>query len=114
MFKLMTAQEVLNTMAEHLLKQGVKSLNPEGRCCYLSPEGLKCTVGGLLEEGEYCPELEAKSVERLGDLLPERLRPHLDLLTNGQNTHDDLPVESWPSELRAIAEEFGLEVPAGC
>jgi len=112
--KQVTRQEVLNTMAAHLLKQGVKSLNPDGSCCYLSHEGLKCAVGCLISDDEYCPEMEGKDVECLGDLLPERLRPHLDLISDGQNTHDELPVESWPSELRAIAEEFGLEIPEGC
>ena len=113
-------QEILNTVAAHLLKQAAKSLGPVASydggetCAYRSPEGLRCAVGGALEEGEYSPAMESKTVEDLGDLLPERLRPHRALLTSLQLIHDTHPVASWPRQLRELSESLGLEVPEGC
>jgi len=121
---IMTAQEILNTVAQHLIKQGRKSLRPDAYddpddldgdgCAYLSKDGLKCAVGCLLEEGEYYPEMESKNVDGLRDLLPGRLRGHTDLLTSLQLIHDAHPVADWPRQLRELSESQGLNVPEGC
>jgi len=115
MFKLMTAQEVLNTMAAHLLKQGKKSIDADSAVCrYRSKDGLKCAVGALLTNKEYRPEMEGHNVGYIEYILPQRLVAHLELIRSGQRVHDDHPVDSWPSELRALAERLRLEVPEGC
>lgn len=111
----MTPQEVLNTMAAHLLAQGVKSIDAgSGSCRYRGRDGLKCAVGALLTNKEYYPEMEGHNVWYIEYILPQRLVAHLGLIRSGQRIHDGCPVEAWPSRLRAIAEEFGLEIPEGC
>jgi len=110
----MTAQEILNTVAQHLIKQGRRSLMPDGVCCYRSHDGLKCPAGYLLTDEEYFPEMEGHNVGYLEYILPLRLVPHMDLIRSCQRVHDNHPVERWPSELRKLAEKLGLNVPEGC
>ena len=116
----MTSQAILNTVAAHLLKQGVKSLSPDAshdegnNCAYRSPEGLSCAVGCLISDDEYRSEMESKNIDGLRDLLPERLRGHMELLTSLQLIHDVHPVADWPRQLRELSESLDLEVPEGC
>jgi len=115
MFKLMTRQQVLDAVAEHLFKQGKKSVDDRsGVCRYRGRDGLKCAVGGLLTDEEYYPEMEGHTVGYIEYILPQRLVAHLELIRSCQHIHDDHPVDSWPSELRALAERLRLEVPEGC
>jgi len=49
-----TAQEVLDHVSEHLMKQGVPSMSKgDSHCVYRSDRGLSCAVGGLLTDEEY-------------------------------------------------------------
>lgn len=44
-----TAQEIFDTVARHLHKQGVQALDASGNgCLYRTPAGLRCAVGCLI------------------------------------------------------------------
>ena len=113
----MTAQEVLNTVAAQLLKQGAKSMASDGkRCSYRGEGDLRCSVGALIPDEAYSLKLESQGVEVLlerGRCL-QHLSEHWSLLTELMYVHDVCPVEAWPRRLRGLAEIRGLEVPEGC
>lgn len=83
----MTEQEIIETVCTALDKQGARSLNTKGECVYRGAGGLKCAVGVLIPDGEYCESLEGELTMDLLDAtgLDES---HLDLLLELQNVHD--------------------------
>lgn len=85
----MKKQEVFDAVAKHLIRQN-RPAQVEGSCKYRTPSGLKCAAGCLITDCEYKPEMEGLGVESLcvsGDL-PERLKPHVKLLSVLQRVHD--------------------------
>ena len=109
----MKQQTILNSVAAHLLKQGKKSYE-NGMCRYHSAEGECCAVGCLIADAEYDWRMEGNLVTRIADMLPSRLRAHLELLRSLQIIHDDFPVEEWTRQLRKLAVRLKLKVPKGC
>ena len=116
----MDAQEIFDTVRDHLLQQGKKSLlsiascprPPRYQACaYRSPDGLKCAVGCLISDEEYSPYMEKKTVKYLEavGLMPERLRGEIRLLELLQHIHDFSSPEKWETKLRALADDLRLE-----
>jgi hypothetical protein len=91
------AQDVYDFVVRHLLRQGRPSVEHPGtlssRCLYRSPDGLKCAVGCLLTDEEATPAIEGF---RAVEILPGRLRAHVDLLCDLQSAHDALNCGRWP------------------
>ena len=58
----MLIQEIFDTIAVHLLKQGVRSVNSYGVCLYRGPNGLRCAISALIPDELYMPEIENVSV----------------------------------------------------
>lgn len=81
------AQDVIDSVYAALVAQGAPSFSSSYTCHYRH-EGLKCAVGICLTDDEYSPDMEGVQVNELGDLLPERLRPHTDTLYQLQMAHD--------------------------
>lgn len=56
----MTAQEVFDAVATHLLTQNARSVTEDspGTCLYRGPEGRKCAIGALIPDSLYRPEIE--------------------------------------------------------
>lgn len=53
-------QEIFNTVANHLIKQGHQASDDEA-CLYLDPEtNFRCAVGCLIPPEDYKPEMEGK------------------------------------------------------
>lgn len=75
---------------------------PDGCCLYQMPDGNRCAVGALLTPQELDAILSAdannEDLSELyhSDLLPERLRPHVNLLKELQLIHDHKP--NWSPE----------------
>lgn len=91
MTETLTAQEIFDTVAAHL--RGMPQRSSKGvSCLYRGPNGLKCAVGCLITDEEYKEEMDygSSSVARLltQGLLPERLVPHVNLLSHLQHVHD--------------------------
>lgn len=86
----LTAQQIFDTVATHLLKQGKRATNLHGTCVYRGEGGTKCAVGCLIADEEYNPKMEGCSVSVLWreGWLPERLKEHFHLLVDLQGTHD--------------------------
>jgi hypothetical protein len=94
--KLTTAQEIFDVVAEHLLTMPHRAVSERG-CSYRGYKNVPCAVGRLITDEEY----RLPSGETLDDLidnsvlllseqhaLPNRLVPHVDLLTSLQGAHD--------------------------
>jgi hypothetical protein len=113
----MTKQEIFDTVAFHLIKQGKKSANDRGICLYRSPGGLKCAVGCLIPDEVYWPSMEGRSVSRLLGCYDglKFLRPFKAILNDLQQAHDapTIPKDMvWTDavvlRLRKIAEKYNL------
>lgn len=87
----MNNQEIFDTVATHIIKQGKPSVNASGRCMYRGEDDTMCAVGALIPDEVYHDDIE--------DLLPNELiengyitnvkenRGNL-LLTDLQSAHD--------------------------
>lgn len=114
----MTLQEIYNKVRDHLLTQGKKSqfITVDGmQCMYRAPDGCKCAVGVLITDEAYSPGLENDySVWPVIAALVEsgidaHDGPTQQLLSALQKVHDGRNVENWPSALRFVAQENGLQ-----
>lgn len=118
-----TAQELFNKSVAHLLTQKAKSKVAPGdasrgkNCLYLSPDGKKCAIGGLLEDDD-CRKLDEFGNSAIINLrviheieFPELATPAAgepDLLEDLQSCHDEYSVNEWPIRLAEIAGKYGL------
>lgn len=110
----LTDQQVFDIVCTHLA--GMKERAGIGTgsnftCSYRSPANSCCAVGHFLTDDEYSEEMEGLPARRI---LPERLFPLNDILTNLQNTHD--MKKNWTGsregmrlDLRTIAKLFKLD-----
>ena len=89
-----TAQEIFNHVVRRLqnFPRAFKTETPGGEMCVYKPTDKHpgCAVGCLLSKSEYTPEMETHSVNGLVSklILPDRLLPHVKLLTQLQQAHD--------------------------
>lgn len=105
----MTAQDMFDISATHLLTQGRRSVETSERCRYRHPNGDMCAFGPFIPEDRYNRAMEGQSCIS-SDLwkatgLPNGLR---ELALRLQHCHDDGLVEEWPMRLAVIAKQFGL------
>lgn len=96
----MQAQEIFDTVATHLFKQGRRATNWEmpHMCSYRGAGGSKCAVGVLIPDDVYDPMMEGRTIIGLvdsGSGLPDWMSENKTLLSWLQDVHD---VESnWKS-----------------
>lgn len=121
---MLTAQEIFNTVATHLLTQMQKSLL-DGRCVYRHPDGLKCAVGCLITDEEYQSTMEGNSITTLiyhdpmmenFKIYPSLLRfvDQVSLLRALQRIHDGIDPEFWEENLKITAHSYKLDfIPPG-
>jgi len=112
----MTAQEVFETVAEHLFTQGWRAL-ADNMCMYRDREGRKCAVGCLIDDEDYRPEMERLPVKALcrnfKEVLPPTILSNVYLLMDLQQVHDE--VMNWGSsdqmrqELTSTAKKHELD-----
>lgn len=119
----MTPQEVFETVAKHLFKQGRRSTDSAERCVYRLERGdrvLMCAVGCLIPKSHYRTSMEHKGVDglvtgasRLGYTVPRVIRRNAELLELLQEAHDQ--PRNWytsaamRNRLKAIAPDFDLD-----
>lgn len=117
-------QKVYNRVRRHLLTQNRVSANGTG-CLYRTYDPntrrvLKCAVGCLIPFRHYNPAMEEISIladepllhEALASSLPGFSSEDLDFLYCLQEIHDACNPEDWQDRLDAVAERYGLKVPA--
>lgn len=114
----MEAQEIFDTVATHLFKQGWRAVRgqAEGVCAYRGVGGLKCAVGVLIPDQLYTEMMEGLTVSGLLDEaeweLPEWMADNQSLLMVLQDAHD-VP-RNWESSaamkraLNKVAAQSGL------
>lgn len=85
-----TAQEIIDTVRARLA-DGTGRAKQDSVCVYRTDDGRGCAVGCLFTDDEYSPNMEGKNVNALmvRGLLPDRLAPHILLLSRLQGLHDD-------------------------
>jgi hypothetical protein len=86
---MMTAQEVFDKVAVHLLTQRQQCIDDEGTCRYRYG-GLKCAAGVLIEDSEYRPAMEGRTWPTLGRYYPDLIDRvgHGALVSRLQGIHD--------------------------
>lgn len=125
----LSAQEIFEKAATHLLKQGVKSTD-DGRCRYRGPDNTMCAVGALIPDNAYDPDFEGISVKSLDptDDFHQSLEcrgrmaklkkamhaggvdpvEHNNLLSALQGTHDCRSPHGWHRRLVEIGKDRNL------
>jgi hypothetical protein len=107
----MTPQEIFDTTARALLKQGKPSVRVEDNgsfCAYLTDDGSRCAVGWLFNDDELAEfgEFEGGLCSIL-ETHPNELRPlfteHEDLLSAIQDAHD-FPATTFNAETERVEQ----------
>lgn len=117
----MNQQEIFNTVVQHLRAQGKQAMGQTLRkgdmCMYLAPDGCKCAAGCLIPPEDYRPEFEGNSIENresaVGVYFKQKF-PNSDdreLIQDLQNIHDNGEVNTWESQWRYLASNYGLDMP---
>jgi hypothetical protein len=89
-----TAQEIFETAARHLFKQGRKAVDGN-TCAYLASNGTQCAFGVLIPKGAPFADYEGKGSASVITMLAIAniidFRPHAGLIRNLQDVHDNFP-----------------------
>lgn len=109
----MTAQEIFDTVAEHLLNQNAKAVDECGVPMYYAPDGKKCAIGCLIPQELYKEEMEGLGASnvfdafRMNDIVSGECYNLVDYL---QYVHDELDVEKWRASLVTVAEYYNFSL----
>ena len=118
----MNNQEAFNKSVLGVVAQGGPSLVTRhsgfiSRCAYRAENGRKCAVGHLIEDEDYDPYMERKSVTHLHlrGYLPKLSDVSVELLVKLQNAHDEILSDEHLGEFivnaKDIAREYNLTFP---
>lgn len=115
---MITTQEIFDKVATHLLTQGCRSVDENGRCMYRMGS-LRCAVGCLIEDPYYRPELETKISTNVGVIIAltfslgrSLLQAEERLLNRLQILHDGAKPKDWKRGLLDTAAVFDLKTDA--
>lgn len=99
-------QEVFDQVAEHLLKQGEKSVIERYYTydCMYRHGDLRCAAGCLIGDDEYKPEFEGHSWSYIVDNCFTTKR-HYELISKLQSIHDSESIFLWIESLEKLAKE---------
>ena len=114
---MITAQEIFNKVATHLIEQDEQALNSEGECVYLDKiTGRRCAIGCLIPDDHSALHLQFMGgVNSLFNAFPDLEglmgTENFQLLVDLQKLHDTKEPELWSDGLRVIADRFDLTIP---
>lgn len=103
----MESKEVFEIVRQHLMAQGVKSIDSGVRCSYRGAAGLKCAVGVLMSDEDYKPEYDTMGYS-LGSIVPRcpsLAGIDIELLRVLQQIHDS---EDWEARLTEVCARYGF------
>jgi len=83
----METQEIFNTVAVHLFRQGHRAMNGSA-CVYRAPNGDKCAVGALISDEDYSQSFECSPIGIIARDLPGWFEENVSLLVELQTIHD--------------------------
>ncbi len=109
----MEPQEAFDKMVSHLRKQGEQSKVRIGKkCLYRSDTGLKCAVGCLIPDEDYCSDMENQGASSFRGFPTFKGWPAatLDVMSNMQGMHDNTLVRGWERGFSDVALVCGLEL----
>ncbi len=116
----MNNQEAFNKIVTHLRKQGQKSVvKHPGRtddiCMYRGLNGMSCSVGCLIPDDIYSPEMEDTNVRALLERFP-KVAEHLKdvdliVLVEMQAVHDRGIPDEWEDKFVSVGARLKLDVP---
>ncbi len=99
-----TAQEVFDQVAVHLLTQNQKAMSASGSyCVYHANNNLMCAAGCLISDDEYTGAFEDNGWLHLvqHNKVPKN---HSELIDDMQTLHDENNPEDWKRELIVLAD----------
>lgn len=104
----MTAQEVFEASASHLLIQSIRSI--KGEKCLYNYNGLRCAAGIFLSD--YHDDILEDADTSWHSLVERSVAPkeHAGLLTSLQSIHDGREVHQWLNELRRLGVNKSLDI----
>ena len=120
----MNNQEIFDTVALHLIKQGAPGVNDHGDCRYRAGNGHMCAVGVLIPDDKYNAEAERMSPadlihegyidiiadDRVEVLLTVLQGAHdIDLLDWDENVVMVAKFDRWASTMRTLASRYNLK-----
>jgi tRNA(Met) C34 N-acetyltransferase TmcA len=114
---MLTKQEIFNKAYAGLKAQGfqraVRDAGPLAICQYRGRNGLKCAIGHLIPDENYCPTLEGKGAELL--VVREAANIPLDVpisfLVDLQTCHDaGSSPEAMKRSLTVFSHQYNLKI----
>jgi hypothetical protein len=114
----MTAQEIFDKVATHLLTQNKQAMNEDDQVCvYRTDGGLKCAVGVLIPDEDYLPLMEGQYLiggephcPELHNFLEKAgLSAHIKLLHDLQHLHDSNNPDEWLTRLYKLASIYKFD-----
>lgn len=109
----MSAQQVFDTVVNHLRTQGRRALDDaDGTCMYRAPNGDKCAAGILIPDELYHPSMEGASLSKLingGDeVIVQLFGQNLPLVEALQTVHDSNNFLYFETGFLKVASNFHL------
>lgn len=108
-------QQIYDFVCRHLLTQNRRAFGSDGKCKYLTDDGLKCAAGCLFIGHD--PSMENVTFYRFdSSMLQTAFGVHAasltddedDLISSLQRVHDALTEFGWPKALVKLAERYEL------
>jgi hypothetical protein len=117
---MLSCQEIIQKVAQHLLTQHAVSEDESGSCRLRGTDGRKCAIGSLVADEHYCAELERVGISyyrgaKDGALLRALKASGVDASDSGviellielEEVHDEAAVDQWATKLARIGHEHG-------
>lgn len=106
----MNAQDIFDVVAEHLLRQNMRCMNPQTLLVQWRYKHLSCAFGILfpLDIDERVFKYATVAAVLLHYPQLEKYKPYQTLLIALQQIHDQQPALHWRRELGLCAQRFGL------
>jgi hypothetical protein len=118
-------QKMFNRVVRHVRKQRAAAISEDGRCCYRTPEGLRCGIGGIIPNKLYKKTMEGLVADFALTENP-KLRLHFqklygvnekwkELMNDLQFAHDHHLVKNgmggFEEKIAFLARKYDLKVP---
>ena len=104
-----TQKEIFSYVIDHMIKQGVPSLDETKTCLYRGPNGLMCAAGCLIPDDQYDPNMEGESWDNLVNIWNVVDKRHLNLIMSLQGIHDDWSAHKDIDRLLEAAERIAKQ-----
>jgi len=113
-------QEVFDTVATHLIKQGERSTSGTLYCKYRGDNGTKCAIGVLIKEEFYNADIEGCKATQVPVVIALSKSLKVDVtsiyansfpLSDLQKIHDETKPDMWSVKLKEFAKVYSLALP---